>query len=296
MKPHRECPLCIVSVRLNEVASAQISDSKVIEASSLVLEESAKAFRSENELTRIASSIYAKLVSKYPEVIEYYRDAKRRSIDNAKAQLASIKPALNGLSGFDLFKAAVRVSIAGNLLDMGVASHKPPSELPLNSIMSIPFSIDHTGELYSMLSNGGLRILWLFDNAGEAVFDIILIDLIRGMGNTITGVAKAEPGFQNDLTISDAEYAGLSNHLDELVSTGYAGSSIHLDKVNGEFLGKLKASDLVVAKGMAHFEYLSEVDLGKPIAFLLVPKCEPVARVLNVNKGTLVAMLRQVKP
>ncbi|WP_291764635.1 damage-control phosphatase ARMT1 family protein [Caldivirga sp. UBA161] len=293
MKPHRECPLCIVSVRLNEVASARVSDDEVIEASSLVLEESAKAFRSEGELTRIASSIYAELVSRYPEVIEYYRIAKRKSIDSAKAQVALIKSTLNGLNGFNLFKAATRISIAGNLLDMGVASHKPPSELPLNSIMSMPFSIDHTSELYNMLSNGGLRVLWLFDNAGEALFDIILIDLIRSMGNIVIGAAKAEPGFQNDLTISDAEYAGLSNHLDELVSTGYAGSSIHLDKVSVEFLNRLKASDLVVAKGMAHFEYLSEVDLGKPTVFLLVPKCGPVAKVLGVEKGTLVAMLRQ---
>ncbi|ABW01653.1 damage-control phosphatase ARMT1 family protein [Caldivirga maquilingensis] len=292
MKPHRECPLCIVSVRLNEVASAQINDEKVIDASSLVLEESAKAFRRDDELTRIASSIFAELVSRYPEVIEYYKVAKRRSIDNAKAQLALIKSALHDLSGFNLFKAATRVSIAGNLLDMGVASHKPPSELSLNSIMSMPFSIDHTSELYNMLSKGGLRVLWLFDNAGEAVFDTVLIDLIRGMGNTVTGVAKAEPGFQNDLTISDAEYAELGNHLDELISTGYAGSSIHLDKVSSEFLSRLKASDLVVAKGMAHFEYLSEVNLGKPTAFLLVPKCGPVARVLGVEKGTLVAMLR----
>ena len=296
MKPHRECPLCIVSVRLNEVASAQMSDEKVIEASSLVLEESAKAFRREHELTRIASSIYAEVVSRYPEVVEYYRVAKRRSIDNAKAQVALIKSMLNDLNGFNLFKAATRISIAGNLLDMGVASHKPPSELPLTSVMSMLFSIDHTSELYSVLSNGGLRVLWLFDNAGEAVFDTILIDLIRSMGNTVIGVAKAEPGFQNDLTISDAEYAELGNRLDELISTGYAGSSIHLDKVNGEFLKRLKASDLVVAKGMAHFEYLSEVDLGKPTVFLLVPKCEPVARALSVEKGTLVAMLRRSNP
>ncbi|MGC8570333.1 MAG: damage-control phosphatase ARMT1 family protein [Caldivirga sp.] len=292
MKPHRECPLCIVSVRLNEVASANLSNDDALEASRLVLETSARAFREEDELTRIASRIFMTVSSKYPQVVEYYRVAKRRSIDAAKAQLPAIQSVLRGLEGFDLFKMAVKVSIAGNLLDMGVASHKPPSNLQIASIMGMQFSIDNTHELYSMLKSGGLRLLWLFDNAGEAIFDTVLINVIRGMGNKVTGVAKAEPGFQNDLTVGDAEYAGLRNQLDDLVDTGYSGSSIHLDKVSGEFLSRLKESDLIVAKGMAHFEYLSEVNLGKPIAFLLVPKCDPVARVLRAERGTLIAMLR----
>ncbi|MGC9136653.1 damage-control phosphatase ARMT1 family protein [Caldivirga sp.] len=292
MKPHRECPLCIVSVRLNEVASANLSNEDALEASRLVLETSARAFREEDELTRIASRIFMTVSSKYPQVVEYYRVAKRRSIDAAKAQLPAIQSVLRGLEGFDLFKMAVKVSIAGNLLDMGVASHKPPSNLQIASIMGMRFSIDNTHELYSMLKSGGLRLLWLFDNAGEAIFDTVLINVIRGMGNKVTGVAKAEPGFQNDLTVGDAEYAGLRNQLDDLVDTGYSGSSIHLDKVSGEFLSRLKESDLIVAKGMAHFEYLSEVNLGKPIAFLLVPKCDPVARVLRAERGTLIAMLR----
>lgn len=292
MKPHRECPLCIVSVRLNEVASANLSNEDALEASRLVLETSARAFREEDELTRIASRIFMTVSSKYPQVVEYYRVAKRRGIDAAKAQLPAIQSVLRGLEGFDLFKMAVKVSIAGNLLDMGVASHKPPSDLQVASIMGMRFSIDNTHELYSMLKSGGLRLLWLFDNAGEAIFDTVLINVIRGMGNKVTGVVKAEPGFQNDLTVGDAEYAGLRNQLDNLVDTGYSGSSIHLDKVSGEFLSRLKESDLIVAKGMAHFEYLSEVNLGKPIAFLLVPKCDPVARVLGAERGTLIAMLR----
>ncbi|KUO84617.1 MAG: hypothetical protein AT709_01840 [Caldivirga sp. MG_3] len=292
MKPHRECPLCIVSVRLSEVEAANMSNEESLAASKLVLNASAEAFEEESELTRIASRIFIKVSSTYPQVTEYYRVAKRRSIDAAKAQLPLVKNMLRGLEGYELFKAAVRVSIAGNLLDMGVASHKPPSELPLDSLMTTPFSRDDTGELYNILLKGGLKVIWLFDNAGEAIFDTVLIDLIRGMGNKVIGVAKADPGFQNDLTISDAEYAGLSSHLDELVSTGYSGSSIHLDRVSGEFLSRLRGSDLVVAKGMAHFEYISEVDLGKPVAFLLIPKCRPVAEALGVEKGTLVAMLR----
>jgi hypothetical protein len=91
MKPHRECPLCIVSVRLSEVEAANMSNEESLAASKLVLNASAEAFEEEPELTRIASRIFIKVSSTYPQVAEYYRVAKRRDIDAAKAQLPLLK-------------------------------------------------------------------------------------------------------------------------------------------------------------------------------------------------------------
>ena len=129
----------------------------------------------------------------------------------------------------------------------------------------------------------------MFDNAGEAVLDIPLIKILRSMGNKVIGIAKEDPGFQNDLTISDALEAGLDKYVDELLSTGYPGSSIHWDKISNEAKTKIKEADIVVAKGMAHWEYIIEIDLGKPVYHLLVPKCSVIAETLGTRRGTLVA-------
>ncbi len=57
-----------------------------------------------------------------------------------------------------------------------------------------------------------------------------MISILRDTGNIVIGVVEEEPGFRNDLTIRDAEYAGLEKRLDELITTGYNGSSTHLDR------------------------------------------------------------------
>jgi hypothetical protein len=42
-------------------------------------------------------------------------------------------------------------------------------------------------------------------------------------------------------------------------------------------------ADLIIAKGMANFESLSETDIA-PIAYLLRTKCEPVANAMGLKK------------
>ena len=43
-----------------------------------------------------------------------------------------------------------------------------------------------------------------------------------------------------------------------------------------------------MSKGMANFEYLTEIEekLGKPLLYLLVAKCRPIAEELLVPQGT----------
>ncbi|HDD36237.1 MAG TPA: DUF89 family protein, partial [Archaeoglobus veneficus] len=57
-------------------------------------------------------------------------------------------------------------------------------------------------------------------------------------------------------------------------------------------LEKLEEADVIIAKGMANYESLSNARF-KPIAFLLTAKCEPVARDIGVEVGDMVAMLRR---
>ncbi len=292
MKAKPLCIQCIVNVRFKEIMRSIDDDDRSIKLQIELLRKAYTTFIEELELTKAATKIFKWLIEASPEVKQYYARVKRDAIISAKKIIDEYKEFLRGFSGYDQFRIATKISIAGNLLDTGVHGYEPPKEISIEYIMSTPLTIDHTRRVYEILSRGGKNILWLFDNAGEAVLDTILIDLLREYGNRVIGVAKEDPGFQNDLTISDAEYAGLGEHVDRIVSTGCSEASIHLESVSEEFKQVVRESDIVVAKGMAHFEYISTIDLGRPVLFLLVPKCQTLSEVLKVPRGTYVALYR----
>ena len=295
MRPGPECVSCILGVRVREITAAIGDGERGLEAAVYALGLVYRYFWKMDELTRIASRVYMDLVSRYPEIAGYQRRVRGESIRRALGSLSDFRRILAGFGGYDRFRAAARMSIAGNLLDTGVLGHEPGSSIDPGTVFDHPFSIDHTLPAYRLFSRGGLRVLWLFDNAGEAVYDLLFIEMLRGMGNTVIGVAKEDPGFQNDLTYGDAVEYGLDKWLDDLVSTGYPGSSIHLDMIGGELRRELEEASVIVAKGMAHYEYLSTIpveEIGRPVIHMLVPKCGRVASSLGARKGSFVFLLR----
>jgi uncharacterized protein with ATP-grasp and redox domains len=49
---------------------------------------------------------------------------------------------------------------------------------------------------------------------------------------------------------------------------------------------------LVISKGMANYESLSEYEGLPPVAYLMAAKCEPIADEVGVIRGSKIAMLR----
>jgi uncharacterized protein with ATP-grasp and redox domains len=281
-----------LNVRIREILDTIDDRDRCIEAQIDLLEYASRVFRRYDELTIIASEIYGWLVKRVPEIIDYYKRIKRESIRQALERIEEFRDYLRRYDGYERFRYATIFSIAGNILDTGVYGLNTPLHVSIEDALSKPLAIDHTRRAYELFGRGGLEIMWLFDNAGESVYDTLLIGELKSMCNRVIGVVKDDPGFQNDLTISDAVEHGLDRYVDRLVSTGYSGSSIHLDRVSREFRELLDSVDIIVSKGMAHYEYLSEIDLGKPVLYLLIPKCDPIARRLGVEKYSYVAMLR----
>lgn len=285
-----QCFSCILYVRFKEILNSINDRDKAISVQYKLLNIANEEFSRSKELTHIASNIYLRLVKEAPEIVKYYKELKRKSIDTALNEIKPLKKYASSLNGYEKFRFVVKVSIAGNLLDLGVSQFTPPSSITLDFINNLQFGIDNTYEAYNIIRNK--KILYLFDNAGEAVYDTLLIETLKEMGNEIVGVVKEEPGFQNDLTIEDARYLGLTTQM-KIITTGYAGSSIHLENVNDTLKRELNEADIIISKGMANFEYIYFMKFDKPVLFLLVPKCEPVAIALNTKKRLLVALLRK---
>jgi damage-control phosphatase, subfamily I len=132
----------------------------------------------------------------------------------------------------------------------------------------------------------------LSDNCGEIVLDRLLIKFLKERGSRITLAVKEAP-ILNDATLQDARDLGFNVIADKLTTTG-GGAEIGIcrEMIPDDLRQAISECTVIIAKGMANFESLSEMDNLPPVAYLLAAKCKPVADELGVPVGSKVAMLR----
>ena len=195
----------------------------------------------------------------------------------------------------DRLKAAVRVSLIGNIMDFGsgIAIDSPDEFGKMfDSLLDQGIGSDETDTLERLIDSSE-TVLYAFDNCGESQFDKLLIREIRSRGKRVVGIVRGKP-ILNDVSYDDALRIGMDKELDRIVSTG--GFAIGfpeeiLDKGLSEEMGR---AGVLITKGMANYESLSDRKLAVPTVFLLRAKCVPVASSLNVPVGTNVVRVKSV--
>ena len=131
------------------------------------------------------------------------------------------------------------------------------------------------------------RLLYLCDNAGEIVFDRVLLEILRGMGKDVIAVVKGAPVI-NDATMEDARAAGLDECAD-VIDNGNDGIGTLLEACSPRFRDAYRSADLVISKGQANFETLAG-EGDERIFFLFKVKCPVVAGFLKRRDGDIVIM------
>lgn len=184
------------------------------------------------------------------------------------------------------FEMALRLSIAGNIMDYG-ASSQFEVESTIRKVLESNFAINHSAELKKRL-NTAKKVLYLGDNAGEIVFDKLYIETIQHPQITFT-VRGAN--VLNDVTIEDAKQVGMDKVV-TVIDNGYDTPSTILSKCSTEFLDIYKQADLIISKGQGNFEGLIDENDAR-IFFLLMVKCDVVAERLQVEKGSFVVYNQQ---
>jgi uncharacterized protein with ATP-grasp and redox domains len=183
----------------------------------------------------------------------------------------------------DPLDVGIRLSIAGNIMDAG-----PNRDYDLwdtvERVLAQPFAVGDGPALREALSGTG-RVLFLGDNAGETVFDRVLIE---SFDVPVTYAVKGGPAL-NDATRDDAVAAGLDNVAD-IVDTGLDAPGTILDQslertCSSHFRRLYDEAELVIAKGQANYETLSEE--GPKVFFLLQAKCPIIARDAGVPVGSI---------
>jgi uncharacterized protein with ATP-grasp and redox domains len=185
---------------------------------------------------------------------------------------------------------ALRLAIAGNLIDLGVNGNITENEArrAVAGALDEPFHGDVNA--FRQAVEDARSILYLADNAGEIVFDRLLIEQLPT--GRVTVVVRGRP-ILNDATLVDAETAGLCD-LVEVIDNGSDAPGTILEDCSEDFLRRFAHADLVIAKGQGNFETLS--DEPGDIYFLFKAKCPVIADHVGLPVGTHVVMRPQAAP
>jgi len=186
----------------------------------------------------------------------------------------------------DPFETAVRLAIAGNIIDFGVNSNVEQDTVHEAIRRSLTDPIDHDAVQQLRLAvEQANEILYLGDNTGEIVFDRLLVEQMPV--EKLTYVVRGYP-ILNDALMEDAQIAGLTD-LVEVIDNGSDAPGTILETCSDAFRERFERADLVIAKGQGNFESLSDTE--RPVFFLLRPKCAVLARHLNCEMGRLMVLV-----
>ena len=190
------------------------------------------------------------------------------------------------------FRDMCLAAIIGNTLDYGSKEHKVTNDFTrfFNEEFEKGLTVDDTVRILQKCE----RVVYLCDNCGEIVFDKLLIKYLKCRGSQVTVVAKAAP-ILNDATVEDVLNLGLGDVADQILpnTTGIPELGLNIDLLPPELEQALDRCTLIIAKGMANYESLSEYTGLPPVAYLMSVKCEPIAGHLGIPKGSRIAVLKE---
>ncbi len=183
----------------------------------------------------------------------------------------------------DGLEGGVRAAVAGNVIDFGIYE-----TIDLNRSIEESFRLPLPSSAYRSFASrvaASRRILYLCDNAGEIVFDRVLLEILREMGKEVTAVVKGAPVI-NDATLDDAHATGLQECA-RVIENGSDGIGTLLETCPQRFRDEYRSADIVISKGQANYETLVQ-EKDERVFFLFKVKCPVVASYLKRPDGDIV--------
>ncbi len=210
-----------------------------------------------------------------------YRAIKRRFNDRALALLPELQRRVRNAP--DPLAAAVRVAIAGNVIDFAAGQGEGAIDLraAVTECLEGPMDLGAL-EALRQLAATARSVLYLLDNAGEIVFDRPLIELLGPQ--RVCAVVRGAPTL-NDATRADARQAGLEGWV-ELLDSGSDVPGMDWERCPQALRQRFQRAELVIAKGQGNYETL-EGKIHPGLFHLLRVKCLPVSRTLGLPMGSV---------
>lgn len=180
---------------------------------------------------------------------------------------------------------AVKLAILGNAIDVMISDSRQDIENSITEKLEAPLSKEIYGEFKKRLKQSRL-LLFFGDNAGEIVFDRLLIKTIRKMYDPeIAFVVRSVPTL-NDATLDEARAVGIDK-IATLVENGIDGPlpGTILKRCSNKVNDLVSRADLIISKGGGNFDTLEEEKgyLKDKITFMLLSKCDPYYKYFGVK-------------
>ena len=291
MKTYLDCIPCFYRQALGaaRIAGADVLiQKKIIDELSLLIPN----FTLETAPPEMGRAIYS-LVGKISGVKDPFKEIKENSNKFALKLYPKLKQEIN--ISEDRLLAAVKLSIIGNIIDYGVKNSLNVVE-EIDYLFQGSFMINNenssTTFKYNQFKeslNKVNTIIYLADNAGEVVFDRLLIEeLVKELGKQVIYVVRGKP-IINDALIEDAIFCGI-NKVAKITSSGSDSPGTILKYCSPEFMELYQDAGLIISKGQGNYESLSEED--KSIFFLFKAKCPVIAEDVGCKVGDMVLVGR----
>lgn len=292
MKVTLECAHCLLERAINQVKLATDDPElrmRVVESMTKFLSENFNSDAVPSHIGTDRDLLVQKMTGNDP-----YRDLKRQSNEMALNLLPDLQKLVDEHQDpMKRFRTATLITAAANAIEFDVSGRDfslDELRLILDNVET-DLVIDQVDDFRSYVENVK-EVLYLMDNAGEVVLDMILIREIRRVGPRVIAVVKSGP-ILNDATTVDADEVGLAECADEVRDTGAAAIGVNLDRSSESFKRLFSSAELIVAKGMGNFESLTEFEPSCPTVHILRTKCNPVAEHVGVPRHKNVVLIRK---
>lgn len=207
------------------------------------------------------------------DVEDPYRALKDRSMHAARELLRSLE--------LPTLRDAVLASVVANLLDYGAPNLREALSVgDFTNLDRLPLWVDDFGRMVDALGRAR-RLVWLADNSGEVLFDLVVLERLRAINPSCTVALVGKDGpMLNDVTADELTALDLPAGC-HVLSTGSNCFGVPEDEVSDELRRALLEADVVIAKGHAYLEFW--VHYAMPTLFNLAYTKYPVRDALRLE-------------
>jgi uncharacterized protein with ATP-grasp and redox domains len=278
-----DCIPCILRMAVAALRQLPLDENTIRELSTEILEIPALRGLDWNKTSaEVIEDIWRKIV-KQTGSSDPFRSAK----SNQNKKIMDLYPVLKQMvtEAVDPLYLAVKLAILGNSLDLMVADTAAAFENSIKDRLDAPLALEIFSAFEQQL-RASKRLVYFGDNAGEIVFDKLLIETIKELHSPeIVFVVRSVPTL-NDATLTETRFIGMDSIV-RVIENGIDGPlpGTVLRRCSNEVNDLVRRSDLIISKGGGNFDTLDEQieHLQKKISFLLLSKCEPYYRHFGVE-------------
>ncbi|MHA1638352.1 MAG: damage-control phosphatase ARMT1 family protein [Candidatus Thorarchaeota archaeon] len=290
-----QCAHCLLERAINQVKLASSDTELQMKVTTAIIEMLSSEFSDQSVPSHIGTDrdlIVQKMTGKDP-----YYELKKMS----NTMALSILPDLQKIVEQEetpraRFRKATLITAAANAIEFDVSGR----DFSLDELRDIvdrveeDLAIDQVDEFMNLCQTAE-EVVYLMDNAGEVVLDMILIKEIKRLGPKVFAVVKGGP-ILNDATMVDADEVGLGEYADKVYDTGSPSIGVNHERNSSEFISLLESTPLIVAKGMGNFEAMTEFEPTAPTVHIMRTKCMPVAQHVGCERDKNVVLIRKPNP